>query len=59
MASAAAPPIALFGVLLCLPMAPVPPIRGNGDFGASAFLWQLSDKPLLACNLTGGAPPGK
>jgi hypothetical protein len=43
------PNATLFGVLLCLPTAPELPLRGNGDFGTSAFFGQLSDKPLLAC----------
>src|SRR5215211_3593415 len=34
------PHATLFGVLLCLPTAPKLPLRGNGDFGTSAFFGQ-------------------
>jgi hypothetical protein len=34
--------------LLRLPTAPGLPLKGDGDFGTSAFFGQLSDKPLLA-----------
>ena len=34
---------------MCLPMAPVLPLKGSGDFGTSPIFGQLLDKPRLAC----------
>jgi hypothetical protein len=53
---APAPHAALFGVLLCLPMAPALPIGGNGDFGASPSYGSSRTSHCLPVNLQVGCP---
>jgi hypothetical protein len=37
------------GSCVCLPMAPVLPLKGSGDFGTSPVFGQLLGEPQPAC----------